>query len=389
MRIGIDGIPLASLRTGVGHYTFELARALSLVAPADRFELVSPLPLLDSVTEEIGQTSLHSVRLRLNTLLRPWWAVRLPLYIRQTGLDVFHGTNFDVPLWNRCATVATIHDLSLFLHQETHEKRLVRRARHRMPLMARNATMIITPSESVKREVCDFFGMSPEKVLAIPEAARPCFKPVPSAEAARLIRQFGIEDEFILFVGTIEPRKNLITLARAFAEILRTTTLRPQLVIAGRKGWLMGELFSYIKEMEASDRVRFIGYVPDDALSALYSSCSVCVYPSLYEGFGLPTLEAMACGAPVITSRTPALMETVGDAARLVDPKDVQALARTMTELLLDEKARAELSSKGLRRAAQFSWEQTARQTLEVYREAISRRAAGRATGSLLSKSGP
>jgi glycosyltransferase involved in cell wall biosynthesis len=376
MRIGIDGIPLASLRTGVGHYTFELARALSRLAPADQFELVSPLPVLDSVREEITQANLRAVRLRLNALLRPWWAIRLPLYIRQTGLDVFHGTNFDVPLWNGCATVLTIHDLSLFLYQETHEKRLVRRARRRMPLMARSAHMIITPSESVKGEVCDYFSMSPERVAAIPEAARACFKPVPLDEAARRRRQLGIEDEFVLFVGTIEPRKNLVTLARAFAEVLRSSQLRPQLVIAGKKGWLVDELFSYLKEMDGKERVRFIGYVPDDSLSALYSSCSVCVYPSLYEGFGLPALEAMACGAPVITSRTPALMETVGGAARLVAPEDVGALARAIMELLSDEKARAELAAAGLRRAAAFSWEKTARMTMEVYREALRKRAA-------------
>ncbi|HEX8173635.1 MAG TPA: glycosyltransferase family 1 protein [Pyrinomonadaceae bacterium] len=377
MRIGIDAIPLVSLRTGVGHYTFELARALSLLSPADGFELISPLPLLDSITSEINQPNLRSVRLGLNALLRPWWAVRLPLYIRQTGLDVFHGTNFDVPLWNRCASVVTIHDLSLFIHRETHEKRLVRRARRRMPLMARTAHMIITPSESVKSEACDLFRISPERVVAVPEAARSCFKPVTGQEAAQVRRQLGIEDDFILFVGTIEPRKNLVTLARAFAEVLSSTNLRPQLVIAGKKGWLTEELFSYVNEMKAGERVRFTGYVPDEALAALYSSCKVCVYPSLYEGFGLPTLEAMACGAPVVTSRTPALMETVDDAARLVDPHDARALAVAITELLLDNDARRELSSKGLRRAAQFSWEKTARLTMEVYREAINRRAVG------------
>jgi glycosyltransferase involved in cell wall biosynthesis len=374
MRIGIDGIPLAELRTGVGHYTFELARALSILAPTDRFELVSPIPLLDSVTAEINQPNLKSVRLRLNSLLRPWWAVRLPLYIKRAGLEVFHGTNFDVPLWSSCATVLTIHDLSLFLYPETHEKRLVRRARHRMPLMARTATMIITPSASIKREVCDHFGINEERVVSVPEAARPCFKPVAREEAAHRLQRFGIEDDFILFVGTVEPRKNLITLARAFAELLRTTRLRPQLVIAGRKGWLSDELFSYVREMEGRDRVLFTGYVEDDELSALYSSCRVFVYPSLYEGFGLPPLEAMSCGAPVITSRAPAIIETVADAARTVEAQDVQALAAAIAELLQDESARLALSDAGRVRAAQFSWERSARLTLEVYREALQRK---------------
>ncbi|MBD0373051.1 MAG: glycosyltransferase family 4 protein [Pyrinomonadaceae bacterium] len=377
MRIGIDGIPLASLRTGVGHYTFELAHALSLLSPSNQFELVSPLPLLESVTGEIKQPNLRAVRLRLNKVLRPWWAVRLPLYISTSRMDVFHGTNFDVPLWNRCASVLTIHDLSLFLYQETHERRLVRRARRRMPLMVRSATMIITPSESVRREVCDLFGVSRERVVAIPEAARSCFKPVPAEDAALTKKRLGIEDEFILFVGTIEPRKNLITLVRAFAELLRTTPLRPQLVIAGRKGWLTDEFFAYVRGMDGGERVRFTGYAGDEDLAALYSSCSVCVYPSLYEGFGLPTLEAMACGAPVISSRTPAIMETVGEAARLVPPQDVQALSQAIAELMLDDGARQRLSYEGLSRAAQFSWEKTAMLTLEVYSEARKMRAAG------------
>lgn len=385
MRIGIDGIPLVSLRTGVGHYTFELARALSVVSPADRFELLSPLPLSNSVTDDISQTELRTVlpslrpmRIWINGLLRAWWAIRLPLYIRQTGLDVFHGTNFDVPFWSSCATVLTIHDLSLFLHPETHEKHTVRRAQKRMPLMARMADMIITPSESVRREVCDYFGTSPERVVAIPEAARRCFKPVPESEALPLRLKLGLDDEFILFVGTIEPRKNLMTLVRAFAELRHSTPLRPQLVIAGKQGWLMEGFSSHVRELGVNDCVRFLGYVPDETLSALYSSCRLCVYPSLYEGFGLPALEAMACGAPVITSRTHALMETVGEAARLVDPHDARALAGTMAELLSDERARGELAAAGLRRAAQFSWEKTARLTMEVYREAIAGRKARR-----------
>lgn len=381
MRIGIDGIPLAELRTGVGHYTFELARALASLSPADQFELVSPLPLLSSVAEEINHRgeprNLRAVRLRFNALLRPWWAIRLPLYIKRAGLKLFHGTNFDVPLWAACASVLTIHDLSLFLYPETHEKRLVRRARRRMPLMARAANMIITPSESVRCEVCEHFSIDSQRVVAVPEAARPLFRPMPANESAEVKRRLGLRDEFILFVGTIEPRKNLLTLVRAFVEVLRQTELRPQLVIAGRRGWLTDELFSYVEDTGIGDNLRFTGYISDEELRALYSMCRVSVYPSLYEGFGLPTLEAMACGAPVITSRSPALMETVGTAARLVPADDVQALAGALVELLGDEGARERLSSEGLRRAAQFSWEKTAGLTLEVYREALRRRAAG------------
>ncbi|HWT02211.1 MAG TPA: glycosyltransferase family 1 protein [Pyrinomonadaceae bacterium] len=375
MRIGLDGIPLGEIKTGVGHYTFELARALALAAPEDEFELVSPHPYVAAVGgagEEILPPNLRLTRVKVGQLRgRRWWSVGLPLYVRQERLDLFHGTNYDVPLWGGRPTIVTVHDLSMFLHPETHEAHLVRRACRRLPMMARRAAMIITPSESVRRETSEHLGVNPQKVVAVPEAARRSFRPVPAAEAAEARRRLKVEDEFVLFVGTIEPRKNLLTLARAFDEILRTTRLRPQLVIAGREGWLTDELFSYLKGADARDRVRFTGYVSDEDLRALYSSCRAFVYPSLYEGFGLPPLEAMACGAPVITSRVPALLETVGDAARLVPPTDHRELARAVVSLLEDPGERERLSSAGLRRAAEFSWEKTARATLDVYREAL------------------
>ncbi|HEX8707269.1 MAG TPA: glycosyltransferase family 1 protein [Pyrinomonadaceae bacterium] len=374
MRIGIDGIPLAEIKTGVGHYTFELAQSLALAAPSDEFELISPHPFVESEAAGAGPKlpgNLRLVRAKTSSLGRHWWMIGLPLYLKRAGLTLFHGTNYNVPLWKRCPTVLTIHDLSSFLHPETHEAHLVRRARRRLPIMARTATKIITPSESVRREVCETLPVRAAKVQAIPEAPRRFFRPVERAATLGTLRRLGIEGDFILFVGTIEPRKNLLTLARAFDKILRTTSLCPQLVIAGKEGWLTGELFSYLKESDAAGRVRFTGYVAEDDLRALYSACGVFVYPSLYEGFGLPPLEAMACGAPVITSRIPHLMETTGSAAHLVNPTDAGEMARSIIRLLTDEAERRRLSSAGLSRAAEFSWEGTARATIEVYRQAL------------------
>jgi glycosyltransferase involved in cell wall biosynthesis len=190
-------------------------------------------------------------------------------------------------------------------------------------------------------------------------------------EAEEVRRRLGVEDVFILFVGTIEPRKNLITLLRAFRETRMNTDLRAQLVIAGQEGWLMGEISEYIQTEGLNSRIRFTGYVADQDLRALYSSCAVCVYPSLYEGFGFPPLEAMSCGAPVIAADVPSLHETVGKAALLVPPADVQQLARALVELLTDEQQRAHFSRAGMEWASQFTWERTARQTLEVYRDAM------------------
>jgi glycosyltransferase involved in cell wall biosynthesis len=374
MRIGIDGFPLVAPRTGIGHYTFELARALAHMAPADYFELISPSASISSLPEEPDSgwpPNLLAVSPQSTLLNRRWWALGLPLYLRRAKLDIFHGTNYEAPLWNSGRTVVTIHDLSLLLHADKHEERLARRARRRLPLVARHASMIITATESVKREICEHLGVSADRVAVTPYAPRRTLLRVSQAQAAQTRRRLGVEDEFILFVGTIEPRKNLLTLVRAFTEVLRHTTFKPQLVIAGRKGWLTEELDSLIERSGIGERLLLTGYICEASLAALYSSCRMCVYPSLYEGFGLPPLEAMACGAPVVTSNIQTIVETVGTAARLVSPTDAHAIALAIIELLRDETERRRLSLAGMERAAHFTWEKTAHLTLEVYREAL------------------
>lgn len=372
MRIGLDGIPLANLKTGIGHYTFELARSLALLAPSDEFELVSPFPFLPELTNQQLPVNLRTRHAPVNLLSKRWWAVGLPAYVGRAEYTLFHGTNYDIPLWKRCPTVVTIHDLSVLLHPHLHPPRIGRRARRRLPVMARSASMIITATEAGKLEVCEHLKIEPERVAVTPYAPRRGFRPVPAEQTVEVRRRLGVEDEFLLFVGTIEPRKNLFTLVRAYEEVLRQNSLRPQLVIAGMKGWLMDDLFSYIERAGIGDRLCFTGYLSEADLSALYSSCRVFIYPSLYEGFGLPPLEAMACGAPVITSRIGSIMEVVGSAAHLFDPRDAEALAQSIIKLLEDDGERERLSRAGMERALQFTWEKTARQTLGIYRQVIN-----------------
>jgi glycosyltransferase involved in cell wall biosynthesis len=378
MRIGLDGLPLTAAKTGVGHYTYELARALASAEPSGDFEIVYPstYPTVrpDAPNSPLLPPNLKLNRVRVGPIGRHWWSAGLPRYIRRSHLELFHGTNYDVPLWRRCATVLTIHDLSQLLHPETHEKRRVSRARRRLPLMSRTADAIITPTESVRVDVCEILKVSPSKVFAIPEAARTCFKPMSFAETADVRRRLGIGDNFLLTVGTLEPRKNLAVLISAFAEL---ASERPdhaiQLVIAGGRGWLSSPLFEAIQKSPVRDRIVLTDYLHDDELQSLYSSCRAFVYPSIHEGFGLPPLEAMACGAAVIASRIPALEETTGAAALLFDPKSVSELARNILELIDNENARRQLAAAGQRRAAEFSWDRTAQQTLQVYAEAVRR----------------
>ena len=368
MRIGLDGLPLTQLKTGVGTYTFELARALAAHRPQDDFELISPRPFEPAALTDARPTNLSLVYSKPNALHRRWWSFGLPSYLRRNSIALFHGTNFEVPLLGNCPSVVTIHDLSLLLHSNTHEARAVLRGRLRLPRMARKATLIITDSEQVRREVCEHLDVAAEKVFAIPLAPQSAFAPLSPAETVQTRRRLGVEDEFLLFTGTIEPRKNLATLLKAFDEVLRTTALRPQLVIAGKVGWKQNDLLKGV----TTDRVKLVGYVSDADLRALYSSCRAFVYPSIFEGFGLPPLEAMACGAPVIASAVPSVTSRV---ARVISPTDVHALAKSIVELTSDEDARRSLSEAGLRHAAEFSWAKTAMLTDEVYREALTRSA--------------
>ncbi|MDQ3665534.1 MAG: glycosyltransferase family 4 protein [Acidobacteriota bacterium] len=379
MRIGLDGIPLTAIKTGVGHYTFELACALARVARESSFEVVYPSTLPPIATTEQDDSkslpaNLKIKQVRVGLLGRYWWSSGLPRYVRSSGIELFHGTNYDVPLWRQCATVLTVHDLSLWMHPETHEKRRVNRSRRRLPLMTRAANAVIVPTESMRREVCEHLGLSGEKVFTVAEAARSCFKPMEFKATADVRRRFGISDDFLLTVGTIEPRKNLTTLVSAFEEHARARPLSTlQLVIAGNPGWLSGPLLAAVEKSPLRKRIVFTQYLNDKELRALYASCRAFVYPSIYEGFGLPPLEAMACGAPVITSRVPALEETTGGAAFLFNASSERDLARSISELMEHENVREKLVAAGLRQAAKFSWERTAQATLGVYEEALSR----------------
>ena len=372
MRIGLDGYPLVFPKTGVAHYTFELALELARLAPQHSFDLIAPAAYPPEVLEQIEQIpNLRAVSVKTNLITRRWWALGLPAYVRRAGLDLFHGTNYEVPLRNRDRNVLTVHDLSVFSYAETHDKRIATRGRRRLPIMLRSAARVITPTEAVKRELTERFQIKPDMIAVTPEAPRKTFQPMPASETLEVKRRLGIADDFILFVGTIEPRKNLLTLIRAFAELPRVTAHRPQLVIAGPRGWLTAEFDRAVAEANFGDRLRMIGYVGDDDLRALYSSCTAFVSPSLYEGFGLPPLEAMSCGAPVIASRIAAHVETLGAHAHVVEPTDQGALAKVIATLLEDPNERERLSRSGLEHASRFSWESTAKLTLKVYDELL------------------
>jgi glycosyltransferase involved in cell wall biosynthesis len=237
-----------------------------------------------------------------------------------------------------------------------------------IPHVARHARLILTPSYSTRRDVIRILGVEAARLRVIPYAASPAFRPTPGG-SERLARVYGARGPYFLYVGTLEPRKNLPRALRAFARIAPSLP-EHRFVIVGRKGWRYDAVLREAARPELAGRVAFAGYVPEQGLPALYTNATAFVYPSLYEGFGLPVVEAMSCGAPVLTSRSSSMAEIGAGAALLADPGDEAALADGMHALATDRALRGDLRARGLRRAAAFSWDRTARETVAAYQEA-------------------
>lgn len=282
-----------------------------------------------------------------------------------------------VPLAATCPTVLTIHDLG-FIRFPDRYKAAKRFYLHTMTtLSAKRATHIITPSESVRREVIELLKVKPEKVTAIPEAAAPHFRPLPAEQVAAWRESKNLPANFVLYVGTLEPRKNLPLLIKAFANWCKknpSEAADTKLVLGGGKGWLYEEIFRLVAELGLEPVTLFPGYIPENELPLWYNSATCVVYPSVYEGFGLPPLEAMACGCPVITSNTSSLPEVVGDAGLMVSPDDVAGLVAALQLLLTDAATRQRYAQAGLARANEFSWQKAASRTLEIYKQVANGR---------------
>lgn len=357
MTIALDATALTVPTGGVQRYTLELAGALARSFPGDEYWLLSdqafPMPQAASPISEDTPRNLHRGEGPRSFAERRWWLWGLQHEMMRRGVDLFHGTDFAVPYLPFRPSVMTLHDLSPWMDQEwqPHASRIRRRTR--LLLRAGVATMVITPSEAVRSSAIARFRLSPDRVIAIPLAAAGHFRPVPVPAAAV---------PYFLFVGTIEPRKNVTRLIEAWREVRKTH--RVDLVLAGR-------VRNGFAPPAPEEGLHLRGPVPEADLPALYSGALAVVYPSLYEGFGLPVLEAMQCGALVITSRDPATMEVASDAAIHVDATDTRALAEammeTMTAAVASPEKFAAIRERALKRSELFSWQRTAERTREVY----------------------
>jgi glycosyltransferase involved in cell wall biosynthesis len=297
-----------------------------------------------------------------------------PFVLRRDRIQVLHAMAFVAPLLSPCPIVITVLDLSFLLYPDAFNafKRSYLRLMTR--LSVRQARQVIAISESTRRDVIARLGVPAERVRTVYCGVDPRFKPLPAAEVAAFRRRKDLPERFVLFLGTIEPRKNVSRLVDAFAQLLAAdpeTTSDLYLVVAGDKGWFSEPVFAQVEGLGLEDRVFFPGYVSEDEKVLWYNAATCFCYPSLYEGFGLPPLEAMACGVPVITSNVSSLPEVVGDAGLTVPPGDTAVLCEALRRLIVNPALRAELAQRGRVRARRFSWAQAARQTVGVYRLAL------------------
>ena len=374
MRIAFDGTTLRPTRTGVGYYSEHLLHHLVKECVDDEIIVVSNRPV-DTTHPLPREVRVVTSTSRVPRLV--WMQMLAPRLLRQLRVDVAHFTNGMVPIALSVPSVVTIHDMSLTMFPNYHPPRRVLLNRPLVDVAARRADAIITVSESAKRDIVRLYGSQAERIHVVHEAAAPSFQPVRDGSVLeRVRRRYDLAERFILYVGTIEPRKNLPKLIEGFASRKKRGELPHQLVCAGPYGWLSRDIEDLIDRLQLDDSVRFTGYVPFEDLPALYSLAEMFVFPSLYEGFGLPVVEAMACGTPVITGHVAALAEVGGTAVEQVARLDADNLGDAIVRLAADPRRRQLLSARGLQRAGMFSWERAARETLKVYRHAVTGEAA-------------
>lgn len=367
MRIALDATAIPRLMAGAAVYTYELTHALAAVDNENEYVVLARGDLFDDLAASRPGLRVLKVRVRSRTMRLLWEQTVLPLHLRRLRIDVLHSPHHTTPLAPcGCRRVVTFHDLTFFLLPGRYppSRRLYFQTMTRLSALVADA--VIVPSEAVRQDVMRVLRLPSRRVFVTPEAAGPAFAPQDADAVEAVRRRYGLDGPFLLSVGSLEPGKNRERLLQAFAR-LRARGLEYTLAVAGQRAWRYEGEAPLARRLGLAEAVRFLGHVPAADLPALYSAADLFVFPSLYEGFGLPALEAMACGTPVVTSSVSALPEVVGDAALQVNPLDIEALAEAMERLLRDDGLRTDLRERGLRRAEEFSWERTARATLSVY----------------------
>ena len=381
-RIGFDATAAFTQGGGIGRYTRELLGALLREQGSYRFQVFTARSPQTSPSKyelsSAAEASIKRVPLTPRWLYRIWYRLRLPVPVQLfTGrIDLFHSPDFVLPpVMGPIPTLLTVHDLSFEYYPETFTPSLVTYLRRVVPWSVRRATRVLADSESTRSDLMSLYQTPGQKITVLYSGVNEQFRPIRSQPTLSTVRaKYGIGDEpYIFTVSTLQPRKNHRMLIEAFSRLVSAAQIN--LVIAGGKGWLYDEMAAEIMRLGLTERVHFLGFVDDEDLPTLYSAASLFVFPSLYEGFGLPILEAMACGTPVLASDASSLPEVSGDAALQLPPSDVAAWTAAMRNLLEDDGLRKRLVAAGFERAKRFTWERSARELLGIYELLLNARA--------------
>lgn len=409
MKIGIDVTILYVAKAGIYYHHINLLKHLLALENQHEFVLVDYAPSRSDKPLPFDLSSLESERVQLAMIHAPrqpklinWkrldffggrftaqmidamvgypWQGYITARTRDkvavilAGLDVFHASDVTYFKPDKAGLISTVHDLSPMLLPQLHTKQNRALFKRKMRHVCAHAQTIIAVSEHTKRDLIVHLGLPAERIQVVYNSVDPKFGPLQDqAELSRVMRKYALpESGYILYVGTLEPRKNLVRLVEAYASVREHSGEHtPPLVLAGGRGWLYRDIFATVERLKLQRQVIFTGFIDDDDLPALYNNALFFVYPSLYEGFGIPVLEAMACGVPVIAADVAALPEIVGEAGILIEPTDTPALTQAMLSLLTGTEQRDRLREAGLKQACLFSWDRAARETLEVYERAI------------------
>jgi glycosyltransferase involved in cell wall biosynthesis len=371
LRIGINAHLLAGAsdyrRAGIHHYILQALRHLPAAEAGLAYEVFTR-----HAGDLTARAGLHVRRSRWPTerpLVRiAWEQAAWPLLARRARLDLLHGMAFVTPWAAPCPTVVTVYDLSFMHYPQAFPAAQRRYLASQTARSVRRARRVITISESSRQDVARFFQVAPERIDVVYPGVEDRFRPLPAAQTAAFRARAGLPERFILHVGTLQPRKNIPALLEALAQI---TPPDLHLVLAGARGWLYTEIFTRVAALGLADRVHFTGYVADEDLPLWYNAAAALVFPSLYEGFGLPVAEAQACGTPVVASSASSIPEAGGTAALYFDAPDAGALAERLTAVLHNPDLAATMRENGLRQAVQFAWARAGRETAEVYRRAL------------------
>lgn len=376
MRIAIDYTPAIQQEAGIGRYTRDLIRAAVSLDSAHEFVLLGPYgaqpPSWLTGYPRVRWTTLPAPSRAMGAL---WHRLKFPAPAEWiTGpVDLFHAPDYLAPPCRQARQVITVHDLSFLRHPEYADPALARFLSSTVPGAVRRAALVLADSEFTRSELLSLLNLPPSRVAVVYGGVGPEFHPPGDSDGtAAVARRYDLEAGYVLFVGRIEPRKNIGTLLKAYRLLVDQKDEAGTLVIAGGRGWLYEPIFRLADELRLAEHVRFLGHVPDPDLPALMSGASVFVFPSYYEGFGLPPLEAMACGTPVVAGDAGSLPEVLGDAALMVPPEDVGALAAAIRRAQTDKSLRDQLRARGLDRAARFTWDAAAKQLLDAYEQAAA-----------------